>query len=76
MRLTSVDARATRQAPNHNPSDDFALVSCSATLDGWIALSVRRQFCNAALDVGEVGIVLGRSQAEKSPSNGLVLDEV
>jgi hypothetical protein len=33
MRLTSTDALACIQAINRNPSDDFALVSCSDTLD-------------------------------------------
>src|SRR5215218_6071649 len=32
MRLTSVHALASRQAPNRNPSADLALVSCSDTL--------------------------------------------
>ena len=35
MRLTSVDALASRQAPNRNPSDDVALVSCSVPLGGY-----------------------------------------
>ena len=38
MRLTSVDALATRQALNRNSSADLAFDSCSATLGGVLAL--------------------------------------
>ena len=77
MRPTSRDALATRQALNRNPSDDLALVSCSDSLDGLIARSPRcSQFRDATLDVGEVGIVLGRRQAEEPSPGRLVLDEV
>jgi hypothetical protein len=37
MRLASVDALATRQALNRNPSDALALVSCSASLESRLA---------------------------------------
>jgi len=40
MRLTSLRALASRQAPNRNASDDLALVSCSATLACTVARRV------------------------------------
>jgi len=39
-RLTCMDALASRQALSRNPSEDLALVSCSATLGG---LAPRKQ---------------------------------
>ena len=43
MRLTSLPALASIQALNRNPSEDLALVSCSATLDR--SLARRRPVC-------------------------------
>ena len=61
MRLTSMHALASRQAANRNPSDDSALVSCSATLASKCSVAHFEEKTHPAAAMAHVAMSIHRS---------------